>query len=208
MKPLALSDEQLTAVMRAAVPLPVTDRDAFLTQVAAALQDQSIGDCLVFRTVRESKPLKLVGVERLAERLLADQRAVGQLLLPVLEPRAAPHLRGSGAGPRHRGWPALRHLRVHLDRARACPPTRLVYPRAMTGGTDITRFNTAAGAPVSPRCLGETPPILQNSPKGRLRGQTHSSIRIQEGDLALFAVRRMPSQPRPACRRLPITQGR
>jgi hypothetical protein len=34
-----------------------------------------------------SKPLKLVGVERLAERLLADQRAVGQLLLPVLEPR-------------------------------------------------------------------------------------------------------------------------
>src|SRR5580704_12148134 len=33
------------------------------------------------------KPLKLVWVERLAERLLADQRPVGQFLLPVLEPR-------------------------------------------------------------------------------------------------------------------------
>jgi hypothetical protein len=32
-----------------------------------------------------TKPLQLVWVERLAERLLADQRPVGQFLLPVLK---------------------------------------------------------------------------------------------------------------------------
>ena len=34
-----------------------------------------------------AEPLQLVGVQRLAERLLADQRTVGQFLLPVFEPR-------------------------------------------------------------------------------------------------------------------------
>jgi hypothetical protein len=34
-----------------------------------------------------SKLLQLVRIERLAECLLADQRPVGQFLLPVLEPR-------------------------------------------------------------------------------------------------------------------------
>jgi hypothetical protein len=33
-----------------------------------------------------AKPLQLVRVERLTERLLANQRPVGQFLLPVLEP--------------------------------------------------------------------------------------------------------------------------
>ena len=33
-----------------------------------------------------SKPLQLIRIERVTERLLADQRPVGQFLLPVLEP--------------------------------------------------------------------------------------------------------------------------
>ena len=63
-----------------------------------------------------SKPLQLVRIERLAERLLADQRPVGQFLLAGSRTTAAPRLRGSGAGPRHRRWLALRLLRVRLDR--------------------------------------------------------------------------------------------
>jgi hypothetical protein len=34
-----------------------------------------------------SKPLQLVRIERLTQHLLADQRTIGQFLLPVLEPR-------------------------------------------------------------------------------------------------------------------------
>ena len=34
-----------------------------------------------------AEPLQLVGVERLTERLLADERPVGQFLLARLEPR-------------------------------------------------------------------------------------------------------------------------
>src|SRR5208282_344866 len=34
-----------------------------------------------------TEPLQLVGVERLTERLLADERSVGQFLLARLEPR-------------------------------------------------------------------------------------------------------------------------
>jgi hypothetical protein len=51
--PLSLSDEQLDAVLHAARPLPVEDRDAFLQQVAMALQDQPIGDGSVHRVVKQ-----------------------------------------------------------------------------------------------------------------------------------------------------------
>jgi hypothetical protein len=37
MEPLRLSDSELDIVMRAAAPLAVRDRDAFLREVAAAL---------------------------------------------------------------------------------------------------------------------------------------------------------------------------
>jgi hypothetical protein len=54
MPPLALSDEQLDAVFRAARPLRVADRDAFLQEVAAALQGRSeIGDGDVYRAIAE-----------------------------------------------------------------------------------------------------------------------------------------------------------
>ncbi len=54
MKPLALSDEQMTAILHAAAPLPVADRDTFLQAIADALRDQPVlGDGLVGRTVRE-----------------------------------------------------------------------------------------------------------------------------------------------------------
>ena len=53
MPPLALSDEQMDAVLAAAAPLPVTARDQFLVDLAAALQGQVIGDGTVFRVIRE-----------------------------------------------------------------------------------------------------------------------------------------------------------
>jgi hypothetical protein len=54
MPPLALSDEQLDAVFRAARPLRVADRDAFLQDVAAALQGRSeIGDGDVYRVLAD-----------------------------------------------------------------------------------------------------------------------------------------------------------
>ena len=53
MKPLALTDSQMIQVLRAAIPLPPDERGAFLQQVAAELQDQPIGNGLVFRVVRE-----------------------------------------------------------------------------------------------------------------------------------------------------------
>jgi hypothetical protein len=53
MPPLALSDEQLDAVLRAAQPLPVAARDQFLIDLAAALQGQDLGDGAVYRAIRE-----------------------------------------------------------------------------------------------------------------------------------------------------------
>ena len=49
--PLRLTDDQLTAVMRAAQPLAVDDRGAFLQDVATALRDQELGDGTVYRTI-------------------------------------------------------------------------------------------------------------------------------------------------------------
>jgi hypothetical protein len=51
--PLRLTDDQLTAVLRAAEPLAVGDRSAFLQDVAAALQGQELGDGAVYRTVAQ-----------------------------------------------------------------------------------------------------------------------------------------------------------
>jgi hypothetical protein len=49
MAPIRLTDEQLDAVFRAAQPLPVADRDAFLCAVAAGLQGLARGDGAVGR---------------------------------------------------------------------------------------------------------------------------------------------------------------
>ena len=52
--PLALSDQQLDTVMRAAAPLLPSDRDPFLRALAHALRSEpEIGDGAVFRACRE-----------------------------------------------------------------------------------------------------------------------------------------------------------
>ena len=53
MPPLRLSDDQLAQVMRCAQPLALPDRDAFLRDVAEALNGHEIGDGLVLRVCRE-----------------------------------------------------------------------------------------------------------------------------------------------------------
>jgi hypothetical protein len=54
MSPIRLSDAQLSAVFDAAKPLPRASRDAFLLDLAAALQGQeNLGDGTVFRLIRE-----------------------------------------------------------------------------------------------------------------------------------------------------------
>lgn len=49
MPPIRLSDDELTAVMAAARPLPVARRDDFLQAVAAALDGRELGPGLVHR---------------------------------------------------------------------------------------------------------------------------------------------------------------
>jgi hypothetical protein len=52
--PLALSDSQLDAVLRAAQPLPVDDRAAFLEALAQALAGyREIGDGQLYVVIRE-----------------------------------------------------------------------------------------------------------------------------------------------------------
>jgi hypothetical protein len=54
MPPLALTDEQMSAVMRGAAPLRPQDRDAYLRQVAEQLRGQEpLGDGVVGRVVRD-----------------------------------------------------------------------------------------------------------------------------------------------------------
>jgi hypothetical protein len=54
--PLALTDEQLSAIMAAAEPLAPADRSAFLEDVAAALAALPVvGDGAVNRVVREAQ---------------------------------------------------------------------------------------------------------------------------------------------------------
>jgi hypothetical protein len=54
MAPIRLTDEQMDAVFRAARPLRVADRDAFLQDVAAALQGRpELGDGDVYRVLAD-----------------------------------------------------------------------------------------------------------------------------------------------------------
>jgi hypothetical protein len=53
MPPLALSDDQLTAIMQAAAPLPFNRRAAFLEEIAAQLRGREIGDGLVHRVIAQ-----------------------------------------------------------------------------------------------------------------------------------------------------------
>jgi hypothetical protein len=52
-QPLALTDDQLSAVMRAAESLHPSDRQQFLEAVARALQGKMLGDGVVHRTCAE-----------------------------------------------------------------------------------------------------------------------------------------------------------
>jgi hypothetical protein len=52
---LHLSDAQLAQVFRAARPLHVRDRDAFLQAVADGLRGKTIDDGEVFRAVRDAQ---------------------------------------------------------------------------------------------------------------------------------------------------------
>jgi hypothetical protein len=53
MSPIKLSDDELSAVMSAAQPLPVDLRDPFLHAVASALQGREVGPGSVHRVCRE-----------------------------------------------------------------------------------------------------------------------------------------------------------
>jgi hypothetical protein len=55
MSPIRLTDEQLTAIMAAAQPLPVGDRGPFLEAVAAGLQGRVIGDGTVYLAICEAQ---------------------------------------------------------------------------------------------------------------------------------------------------------
>jgi hypothetical protein len=56
MPPVRLTDEELTAVFAAAQPIPVSRRDAFLRDVAAALKHYpEIGPGVVYRVVSETQ---------------------------------------------------------------------------------------------------------------------------------------------------------
>jgi hypothetical protein len=53
--PLAFSDQQIDAILRAAGPLAHVDRSGFLEEIAAKLDGQTLGDGVVFRTIRETQ---------------------------------------------------------------------------------------------------------------------------------------------------------
>ena len=56
MPPLRFSDEQLAAVLRAATPLALADRDAFLAAIVDALHGHAeVGDGTLFRVLRETQ---------------------------------------------------------------------------------------------------------------------------------------------------------
>jgi len=59
-KPLALSDDQMTAILRAAEPLDPDRRSDFLRDVAQALQGRELGDGLVGRICSEMQGRYLV----------------------------------------------------------------------------------------------------------------------------------------------------
>jgi hypothetical protein len=52
-RPIAISDQQLSAIMRAAEPLSPADRGQFLSALADALRDEDeLGDGVLGRTIR------------------------------------------------------------------------------------------------------------------------------------------------------------
>jgi hypothetical protein len=53
--PLRLTDDQLAAVLRAAEPLALGDRSAFLQDVAATLRGQELGDGAVYRVIVQAQ---------------------------------------------------------------------------------------------------------------------------------------------------------
>jgi hypothetical protein len=53
--PLPLTDDQLSAVMQCAAPLPPHDRDRYLRRVADLLRGQPIGDGAVSRAARQAQ---------------------------------------------------------------------------------------------------------------------------------------------------------
>ena len=54
-KPIAFSDEQLDAIMRAAQPLAPADRERFVEAVIATLQGREIGDGTGYLAIREAQ---------------------------------------------------------------------------------------------------------------------------------------------------------
>jgi hypothetical protein len=55
--PIALTDDQLDAIMSAAQPLAPADRSPFLEAVAAGLRGREIGDGLIHRMIAEAQRL-------------------------------------------------------------------------------------------------------------------------------------------------------
>jgi hypothetical protein len=51
--PLSLTDDEFTAVLTACQPLSAHSRDAFLRDLATALQGRELGPGLVFRTIAQ-----------------------------------------------------------------------------------------------------------------------------------------------------------
>jgi hypothetical protein len=77
MKPLALSDAQLSQILHCAAPLATRDRSAFLMDVAAALQSSDVvGDGLVGRLCRDLQRKYLRPADMQAEPR-HDRRRVG-----------------------------------------------------------------------------------------------------------------------------------
>ena len=70
--PLALTDEQVDALLRAAMPIPPADRTAFLEEIAAKLEGQTLGDGAVLRAIREIQGRYLNPPDRLAPGPRAD----------------------------------------------------------------------------------------------------------------------------------------
>ena len=51
--PADLSEDQIQAILSATRPLPIADRDAFLDDVADALDGVELGDGAVYRTIKD-----------------------------------------------------------------------------------------------------------------------------------------------------------
>jgi hypothetical protein len=53
--PIAFSDEQLNAIMRAAQPLAPADQERFVEAVTAAMQGRKLGDGAVYLAIRKAQ---------------------------------------------------------------------------------------------------------------------------------------------------------